>query len=308
MLGGIIAVALFPGRQAADLIWILLPASFLAADSLAVLASRLQTILPPAGGTAGQRTGGGERSRPSGALAGLVGLLAVLAALGLFAALQLSAFARNQGPAAAPLTAGASLGLALGAIVMAVLIIFLFGAGWSLALAADGASVAGVGLAAALGLANLWHLNFVPAGGLAADPWRGHASGPGLPLLASTLRALSLAHSGRTDSMPIQFQSDPPPELAWALRRYPAFVAGIGPGSETAPVVLAREGDAPGLAADYLGQLTTVSERWVWSGVLPSDPITWLVLRQAPTLGDRWLLLVRADIASLGVAPLDSAR
>jgi hypothetical protein len=61
-----------------------------------------------------------------------------------------------------------------------------------------------------------------------------------------------------------------------------------------------QEGD---LAADYVGQTFTLSERKAWSGILPSGLLNWLVKREAAVSPERWLLLVRADVASFGEFP-----
>ncbi len=55
-----------------------------------------------------------------------------------------------------------------------------------------------------------------------------------------------------------------------------------------------------GLQADYVGQELAIGERWAWSGVLPPNPMVWLVRREAAAEIDQWLLLVRVDVATFG--------
>jgi hypothetical protein len=190
--------------------------------------------------------------------------------------------------------------LGLGAVAMAVVVVFLFGAGWSLALAADGAALAAVAVALAFGISNLWHLNFTQSGFQAGDAWRPQAATPGLTLLAETLSSQSLAYSGRRDSLPIAFTSPASSQVAWRLREFPSSSSFSPEQVQQPPVVLALEGSTPPLASEYMGQSITVAERWNWLGVLPTDPVTWMVLRQTPTFPERWLLLMRTDIATLG--------
>src|SRR4030042_655432 len=105
--------------------------------------------------------------------------------------------------------------------------------------------------------------------------------------------------SGLPHSLRLPVLTDPPPSLAWALRRFPEAPTGEG---EIAPeIVLAREGtDLSGLRADYVGQRVIIGEVWGWDGVLPPDPITWWSPHEGPAVLDPWLLLVRVDVATLG--------
>jgi hypothetical protein len=91
------------------------------------------------------------------------------------------------------------------------------------------------------------------------------------------------------------------PGLAWELQvpRGPGRPTGTG-----APSCIGRWANSPP-AEDYLGQSFTIGERWDWEGELPPNFLRWLVTRQAPTEAERWLLLVRSDLAGAGeLAPL----
>jgi hypothetical protein len=67
---------------------------------------------------------------------------------------------------------------------------------------------------------------------------------------------------------------------------------------------LTPEGEQPpALAQDYLGQSFTIGERWGWDGWLPPDFLRWLMQHRAPTAAERWLLLVRSDLAGAGELP-----
>jgi hypothetical protein len=75
------------------------------------------------------------------------------------------------------------------------------------------------------------------------------------------------------------------------------------------PKVILRLIDGQGrpLAADYIGQTFSIVERKAWSGGLPTGLLRWMVLREAPTQPEQWLLLVRADVASFGEFPAQPA-
>ena len=61
--------------------------------------------------------------------------------------------------------------------------------------------------------------------------------------------------------------------------------------------MITREGeDLPG---EYLGQSVTIGENWGWTGFVPPDVLRWLVIREMPIAPDRWVLLVRNDIAGV---------
>jgi len=284
-LGSLVTVTAYSSRRPEDLIFILIPFALLAAHSVSRLA---------------------ERIRPAENAPVLAGMLGVLTVLAGFAAVQFSAYGHGQGPAFASLTPGTSLGLALGALVLMVVVLFLFGAGWDYALARDAGILAVLGIAAALSVSALWRLNIDPRGARAGELVRPQASTPSLPLFERTLETFSQASTGRTDAMPIDLRGQPPPALAWALRRFPRALP-IGAGNTEQPlVVVAPEGQPPALGADYLGQVFTIAERWNWQGFLPADPVTWMVQRQAALWNENWLLLLRADLASLGEVPATS--
>jgi hypothetical protein len=243
-----------------------------------------------------------ERIRPAENSAAMAGLLGILLVLFAFAAVQFSAYGHSQGPAFAALTPVTSLGLGLGAIVLAVIIIYLFGAGWSFGLASDAAAVSVLAVAGAISLASLWRLNIDPRGFGVGELLRPQASTLNLPLLVRTLETFSQASTGRTDSIPVDLRGEPPASLAWALRRFPRAARVSAADTEQPLVVLAREWEPTQLGADYLGQSFTIAEHWGWGGILPSDPVTWMVRREGRAFPERWLLLLRDDLASLGEA------
>ncbi|MGH2625963.1 MAG: hypothetical protein ACRDHY_04850 [Anaerolineales bacterium] len=283
VVGASIAIFIYPARRPEDLIWIVVPLCLLGGDALVRLI---------------------ERKRPSEQGAGLGSLAGVLIVLLAFAAVQFSAFGHLQGPAFTGFAPAASLWLGVGAVGIAAVITVLFGAGWSYAAAAEAGAVAGLAAAAAITLASLWRLNFDARAFGAGELYRPQASGPSLDLLVQTTEAFSLASTGRADAIPLDVRGDPPPALAWALRRFPRRQPSFLSTAEQPPVVLVAEDEPPTLGADYLGQTFLIGERWAWGGILPADPVTWMVRREGRTVPERWLLLLRADLVSLGEARL----
>ncbi|MBF8256117.1 MAG: hypothetical protein HW375_1024, partial [Anaerolineales bacterium] len=61
-----------------------------------------------------------------------------------------------------------------------------------------------------------------------------------------------------------------------------------------------QTGLEPQLRADYLGQSVVIGETWDFAGPVPPDALQWWWRRRVPVVEDPWLLLVRADIATLG--------
>jgi hypothetical protein len=93
----------------------------------------------------------------------------------------------------------------------------------------------------------------------------------------------------------------PPPSLIWALRDFAPFTTTDSGMAESPPVILTRaDTTQPELAADYLGQTVAIGEQWEFSGAVPPDVVRWWWRRRLPAIEDPWLLLVRADVATLG--------
>ncbi len=213
-----------------------------------------------------------------------------------FTYLQLSGVAVGFVPGA--LDARFRFGLAIAALLLASLIVLLFGLGWSwsksLAAVALAGGVALFGLSVAAG----WRLNFAASAASARELWRPQASTVGLGQLVETIEAVSQSQSGRKDGLVIQTLDPPTPALAWSLRSFDQVSTKDLDSFETPPVILAVDvSDGDQLRADYFGQTFVIGERWGWAGSLPPDSIAWWIKRRAPTLPDSWMLLVRAGLA-----------
>jgi hypothetical protein len=213
-----------------------------------------------------------------------------------FSYLQLAAFVRGPDALQTFLGLPLLLMLAVMGVGLAAAAIGLLGLGWSREIAANVAGVAGLIVLTSLSLSGGGRLNLAAAS--ARELWRPQASLAGLLDLRETIDTLSKAQTGRTAAIPLQFADPSTPALAWVLRGYSPRSA-TDP-AESPPVILMREGSGGGLfPSEYLGQSVSIGERWGWTGWWPPELAVWWVTRKAPTLPDRWVLLVRPDIAGV---------
>ena len=268
-VGAFLVLVLYRGRQPADIIWIIIPLTLLASLAISALLDR---VFQP----------------ESIWLA--IGFTGAIVALAAFAYLQLRA--GISGPeslqtffAIPTHFAAAAMGIGLAALSVILLAI-----GWSREIALPIAAAAAILVLLGAGISSGAALNFGEP--TARELYRPQASTPGLTALRESLRALSRSETGQPDALPIEVRDRPSPALAWAIRDYPRFE-----GSGSSAIVITREG-AP-LPGEYLGQSVTIGESWGWSGWLPPDLMSWLVVRELPILPDRWVLLVRKDIAGV---------
>jgi hypothetical protein len=175
-------------------------------------------------------------------------------------------------------------------IILAILALILLAVGWSRDVAIPIAGAAAILVLLGVGISAGAALNFGEPN--ARELYRPQASTMGLNDLRESLRTLSRAETGRSEALPIETNDQLSPALAWATRNFPAHE-----GSENPAIILVREG-AP-LPGEYLGQSVTIGESWGWIGGLPPKLMNWLVIREAPTVPDRWVLLVRKDVGGV---------
>lgn len=274
-IGALLAFLFYPGRSPEQLIWVILPASFL-------FGFGLEAFLD-----------GYQRIRAWQAPAALVGLLLVLGAF-TYALLQQV----GSGVGVLQLTGSEQAVFGVAALAFIGALIALFGMGWSwhdtsVALTA----FAGISLAL-LTLSAGFELTHDPE----ASPdgiWRRRAASVNVRLLSETLEALSSAHIGRTEGMQIVVMGQADPSLAWEIREYEPWANAADQSGPPPPVILAPDGRDPQLPADYLGQAFAVYERSAWSGSLPPSPLAWWLDQRAPTDHQSWVLYVRTDVAGL---------
>ena len=268
-VGALLVLILYRGRQPADIIWTVIPLTLLAA---LVISDLLDKVFQP----------------ENAWLA--VGFTGAIVALMAFTYLQLRAGVSGPGSLQTFLGFPTHFAAAAMGIGLAALTLILLAVGWSREVAFPIAGAAAILVLLGAGISAGAALNFGEP--TARELYRPQASTLGLYALRESLRTLSRADTGQPDALPIEMRDRPSSALAWATRDYPVFE---GPGSPA--IVITREG-AP-LPSEYLGQSITIGESWGWTGWLPPDLISWLVVRDSPTVPNRWVLLVRKDVAGV---------
>ncbi len=278
-LGALAVVLAYPSRSHVDLLWFLVPMLALSTRGLVWSAEELLA-----------RVNGGGWS-----LAAMAGVLFVLQA---FVFLQLSSIAIGFVPGAVDLRF--RLGLALLGLVLAVVVILLFGLGWSWAISLGATGLAVTSALISLQLAAGWRLSFAQSAASAVELWRPRATTVGIEILIDMLESVSEAQTGRPDALPVEILNPPPPSLAWSLRSFAPPAAEQSLSSGSPPLILSIDvGEEIGLRADYVGQSLVIGERRGWTGALPPDFLEWWIKGSAPRLMDRWLVLLRTDVAGL---------
>jgi hypothetical protein len=268
-LGSVIVLVLYRGRQPSDIVWTVIPLTLLAAFVVGALLEKI--------------------SQPENVWLA-VGFTGAIVALTAFAYLQLRAGVGAPDSLQTFLGFPTHIAAAAMGVGLAALALILLAVGWSRDVAIPIAGAAAILVLLGAGISAGAALNFGDP--TARELYRPQASTLGLNALRESLQTLSRAETGRPDALPIEISDRPSPALAWATRDYPAYE-----GSGKPAIILVREG-AP-LPGEYLGQSVTISEGWSWNGGLPPNLMSWLVIRDAPTVADRWVLLVRKDIAGV---------
>jgi hypothetical protein len=268
-LGALGVLILYRGRQPVDLVWIVIPLTLMAAIAISALLDRI--------------------FQPESFWLAL-GFTSAIVALVAFSYLQLRAGVSSPDAFENILGLPTPYAAAVMGVGLAVLALILLAIGWSREIALPIAGAAAILVLLAVTISSGAAVNFGEP--TARELYRPQASTPGLTALQETLRALSRAETGQPDALPIEVRDPPPPALSWAIRDYPEFE-----GSDSPAIVITREGEA--LPGEYLGQSVTIGESWGWNGWLPPDLLRWLVIRDAPTVVDRWVLLVRKDVAGV---------
>lgn len=276
-LGALLIALSYPARSALDLIWVGLPGAYLASRGVLLLVEAV--------------VGQSDWLR----FAGMTGAFIVLSA---FVELQLAAYASGLGVEFAILDPSLRLGIIFVALLIWIVLVVLFGTGWSWSTSMTALGVAVIGLLSAISVASIVRLNFAAAAAQGGQLWDSHVSAAGLHDLSFTLDFLSRAYQEDPGGLTITVEGHATPSLAWTVRGYDAEP--IRATEQAPPVILAPAKAEPSLRADYLGQLLALAETNNWNGALPPDVLTWVVLHKAPVEFDDWLLLVRADVATQG--------
>lgn len=266
-----IALALaYPGRQAGDVAWALVPIWALASQELARQLKVFDWEKFPALGQAI-----------------LVVILLVLAWLNL-AGLNLPG---------TDLQVYRLRWAVIGGVVALVLITTgLVALGWSFSIAQRGLAW---GLGVTLGLyvlANLWGATQLHPNGV-QNLWMPAPATQEEDLLMSTLADLAEYRTGRRDTLDVVV-TDQSPSLRWILRDWNevSFVEHLSPGELPSAVITSGADIAPKFGVAYRGQDFALSAYPAWQGALPEDWPDWLVFRRAPGRTEQIILWGRGDI------------
>jgi hypothetical protein len=275
-MGAMLMIIVYPGRRPEDIIWIVIPFTYLGAVAIDAIVQ----------GTISAR-----------ARTGVLALSLAVVLLAAFAFLQIRV--ALQGRFAGLEFAGLSMEFLLPtlAVLLAVALSILFGMGWSWREALVSVALSGAVFAAVLSVSALTRLSFGESAAGAQELWRPQVSTEGIPLMLQTLELASEAETGFGDAVSVQVMDQIPGALAWALRDYgrpssDQLLVGHAPVAALTPATALPES----MGEAYIGQTLAVSERWGWDGVLPPEVSRWLVLGDAPVVQDRWILMVRADV------------
>ncbi len=267
----------YPGRQVADLAWVLLPLWVLAALELGRY-TRLAGV------------GGWE-------LAGVTTLTVVIL---VFAWLDLAGVA---GQALTSPAAQQRLLLLLGALLLLGLSLIMVGLGWSLEVARRGAVwgsalfLAAFTLGAAAGAgglrqpltAELWS---------PAPPWSGrqYRQTAQADLLHKTINDLSEWRKGHIAALDVTIVGLDSPALRWLLRDWEVKETGALSPASSPSLVITPPGVELNLSAAYRGQDFVWRQTPAWDEALPEEWLRWFVYRQMPRQTESIVLWGRDDL------------
>lgn len=261
---------IYPGRHAADLIWVLFPLWVLAAREMDV---RLFARQP--------------EWRISLVQAGLIFLLLILTWLNLATI--------TPSPADQRLNLFRWL-LLLGVVGLAIVATLLVGLGWSRLAAMQGLSIGlSVGFVLVL-LAGSW------IGARSRQEWVATLWQP-LPWvgevdhLLDSLSDFSEWRTGRTDSLDI-LALNPTAGQRWALRKFQNLTYSdlLLPNQLPSVIISSHTEPEPQQAVAYRGQDFSWTIYPDWKGLLPENWTRWLLYRQAPVRQERVILWMRSDV------------
>lgn len=267
-LASLLLFVLRTGRTSPDLVWAVLPLSYLAAVTVLHLVRAL-----------GDLTYGVTRH--------LMAIAFLL--LGAFGYLQLSAYSVGLLAGGAPKFV--ELGFVLTAIGFGVALFILFGMTWSWSEAWQSLGSAGAVATVLLTFSTMWGLNFSARAASGVELWRPVSATLDIRAMRTTLSALAVKQIGEPDGIPVGLGENPPPALVWAVR---GFEKGTTTNQEAPAIVLLPDtGQPPTLPAKYVGQTVNLEATWGWTGPFPPDVVAWWLRRKGPTDPIRWVMYVQ---------------
>jgi hypothetical protein len=270
LLSALILIGVYPGRQVADLVWVLAPLWLLAGIEL-------RGILPE------------ETVNPVSFLH--AGLILILAALFWVTLVSTG----NLAPTESITPGTIRIALLVGIFALGSLTTILIALGWNYETSRLGTLWGLAAVAAVYSISAMWGASQLRPN----QPVEFWAPSPGtgqLDLMARNLNDLSNWNTGMSWQIAIHSLVESP-SLRWTLRSYPNTTYSISlPVGEMPPIILTRvEQDAPALSAAFRGQ-DFVWRSWPgWEGFFPLDFFAWLTFRDAPVSSEKIILWVRGD-------------
>lgn len=190
-----------------------------------------------------------------------------------------------------------ALGLAVAGVLMSILIVILFGMGWSYQAAAMGTVLALVGFTLVNGLNASWSQAHLQAD-RPTELWVARPANADLNRIVATLEEIAANQLGDEHALEIVAQAPADGALAWALRdfRQTRFVDGLD-STVTAQAVIAPLADEPpALGASYLGQPFTLETAWTPDSLVWNQRFVWWMARRAPITAEQMAVYVRTDV------------
>lgn len=266
VLAAFLLAAVYPGRQAGDLIWLLVPLWTLAAGEL----SRHFDF----------------EGRSFWGVAGTAVLTFALLASTWLYLLNAVSLPGELGQARFLILIGLLLVLALTLVLIAY--------GWSLALARFGLVWGGGAILLLLTIAALTGAIGVREP-LTAELWTPAPRIAQADLLLETVEELSAWNARDPRGLPVTVAGVDSPALRWLLRDRPLEFVAAPPVNETVPLLITTD-TQPSLTADYRGQDFVWWQTPDWANARPADWMRWYLFRQIGLQSQNILLWARSDL------------
>ena len=266
----LLLVLVYPSRQVADLIWVIVPLWAIASIELA-------KIVPF------------KRVHPlSLAQACLIFLLAGLIWITLGSTLLAVGSDTSW--------LGLRLIIVLGIVAMGVLTTILVAWGWSWEVSLTGLTWGLIAILLAYSTSLLWGATQLRPN-LPQELWSPPPATGQAELLIRTIDDLSNWNEGFADEIDILSMVDLP-SLRWALRNYHQirFLADLPPDEQPAIIIGKVANDNPILNTAYRGQDFVWSISPGWQGALPEQVLRWFALREAPLQNELLIMWARSDL------------
>lgn len=269
-VAALLVILVHPGRQVADLVWVIVPFAVLAAIELSAYFNRPQIEAQAAYG-------------------------ATLVLLILFA-FAIMALARAADDAvlitfvegySLPVVPPALL-LAASVLLIAAFVAVLVGLGWSAMSAVQGTVWAACVVFALFMISSAARFTRHETTS-ANELWSPGPAAGSLTLMEDTLQDLSFWEQGQMEALPIDVRLQSA-ALAWTLRDLQPFEG------EGEPVLAVTSGESqPETFATYRGQSFALNQTRAWSG-WPPNFFAWLLFRRAPLQNEQIILWARPDL------------